>query len=67
MHWFLVIEADGTHSYINLEQVRQVENIGPGACELIFSETHRCQLQGPAADEVVHLLAEIAQTIRESE
>jgi len=45
---------------INLHAVRMVDEIAPGHCRLVFSETHAISLNGSGADAVVSLIFEHA-------
>jgi hypothetical protein len=50
---FVLIPVGKTQTLINLGQIRMIDSIREGQCRLVFSESFKPTLKGPAADELV--------------
>ena len=53
--------SEGT--FINLSQVRLIDQIHKGHCRVVFSDTHALELSGKGADQFVRYLYERAMAL----
>jgi hypothetical protein len=58
--FFGLLADDDKAMFLNIDQVRIVDEIRPGHCRLYFDPTHIFEVNGPGADAIVARLSERA-------